>query len=116
MLAGTWSGEELIEKILILRGGRGFIVFKNGASMTISVSIEGESVTVKQYGKSNASFFPELPRQEALKIAATASPIEWKLKLDGNTLAGTKKTLVADKKSSTGVSEGVVNVSWVKQR
>ncbi len=116
LLAGTWSGEELIEKILILRGGRGFIVFKNGASMNISVSIEGESVTVKQYGKSNASFFPELPRQEALKIAATASPIEWNLKLAGNTLAGTKKTLVADKKSSTGVSEGVVNVSWVKQR
>ena len=57
-----------------------------------------------------------MPDSSDVNIAATASPIEWKLKLDGNTLAGTKKTLVADKKSSTGVSEGVVNVSWVKQR
>lgn len=117
-LAGTWTGEELIEKILILRGGRGFIVFKNGASMNIliSVSTDGNSVTVKQNGKSNASFFPELPRQEALKNAATASPIEWNLVFSGNTLEGTKRTLIADKKSSTGVSEGTVNVSWTKVR
>lgn len=115
-LAGTWIGEELIEKILILRGGRGFIVFKNGASMNISVSVEGSTVTVKQNGKPNASFFPELPRQDALKTAANANPIEWNLILDGNTLAGTKKTLISDKKSSTGVSEGIINVSWTKQR
>lgn len=117
-LAGTWTGEELIEKILILRGGRGFIVFKNGASMNIlvSVSMDGNSVTVKQNGKSNASFFPELPRQEALKNAATASPIEWNLVFNGNTLEGTKRTLVADKKSSTGVSEGTINVFWTKVR
>lgn len=115
LLAGTWIGEELIEKILILRGGRGFIIFKNGASMNIAVSVEGSDVTIKQSGKSNASFYPELPRQDALKIAASANPIEWKLKLNGNTLSGIKKTLISDKKSSTGVSEGTVAVSWTKQ-
>lgn len=116
ILAGTWTGEELIEKILILRGGRGFIVFKNGASMNISVTVDGDSVKVKQTGKSNASFFPELPRQEALNNAATAAPIEWNLVLNGNTLEGTKKTLVSDKKASTGVSEGTINVLWTKVR
>lgn len=115
LLAGTWTGEELIEKILILRGGRGFIVFKNGASMNISVSVEGSDVTIKQSGKPNASFYPDLPRQDALKLAASANPIEWILKLEGNRLSGIKKTLIQDKKSSTGISEGTVDVSWTKQ-
>lgn len=114
-IAGTWTGDELIEKILILRGGRGFIVFKNGASMNITVSAENNSVTIRQNGKPNASFYPELPRQEALKNAAGANPIEWNLTLEGNTLKGIKKTLVEDSKSSTGVSEGTVKVSWTKQ-
>ncbi|MCI5829361.1 MAG: hypothetical protein SPJ89_00030 [Treponema sp.] len=113
-LAGTWTGEEYIEKILILRGGRGFIVYKNGASMNISVSADGDLILIKQKGKPNASFYPELPRQEALKIAAEAKPIEWTLTLAGQTLTGTKKTLVADRKSSTGVSEGTVTVTWTK--
>ncbi|MBS7241466.1 MAG: hypothetical protein KIG77_03655 [Treponema sp.] len=113
-IAGTWEGEELTDKILILRGGRGFIIFKNGATMNISVSVEGSDVTIKQKGKPNASFYPSLPRQDALKNAASASPIEWNFKLEGKTLTGIKKTLVSDKKSSTGVSEGNVNATWTK--
>ncbi|MDO4506925.1 MAG: hypothetical protein Q4B64_08240 [Spirochaetales bacterium] len=114
LLAGTWSGEELTDKILILRGGRGFIIFKNGATMNIGVSVEGSDVTIRQKGKPNASFYPDLPRQDALKNAASASPIEWHFKLDGKTLTGIKKTLVTDKKSATGVSEGTVNALWTK--
>ena len=113
-IAGTWEGEELTDKILILRGGRGFIIFKNGATMNISVSVEGSDVTIKQKGKPNASFYPSLPRQDALKNAASASPIVWNFKLEGKTLTGIKKTLVSDKKSSTGVSEGNVNATWTK--
>lgn len=114
LIAGTWTGEELTEKILILKGGRGFIIFKNGATMNITVTTDGSNVTIIQKGKPNASFYPDLPRPDALKNAASASPIEWKLKLDGKNLTGIKKTLVADKKSSTGVSEGFVSVSWTK--
>ena len=32
-LAGTWTGEALVDKVIILRGGNGFVIFKNGASM-----------------------------------------------------------------------------------
>jgi hypothetical protein len=113
-IAGTWTGEDLIEKILILRGGRGFVIYKSGASMNVSVSVEGSSIKIKQSGKPNASFFPEIPRSEALKNAAGALPIEWNFSLSGNTLSGTKTTLVQDKKTN-GVSSGEISVTWTKQ-
>ena len=67
-LAGTWTGDTLIDKIVILRGGKGFVIFKNGASMNIVISINGSSVTVIQKGRSNASFYPELSRELAPQI------------------------------------------------
>ena len=115
-LAGTWVGEPLIDKVIILRGGKGFVIFKNGASMTIAVSIKGKNVSVIQQGRSNASFYPEIARELALKNAATASPISWSLVLVGeSTLKGSKTTLVEDKKSSSGISVGEIEVQWTKQ-
>ena len=115
-LAGTWVGEQLIDKVIILRAGKGFVIFKNGASMTIAVSIKGNNVSVVQQGRSNASFYPEIARELALKNAATASPISWSLILVGeSTLKGTKTTLVEDKKSSSGISVGSIEVQWTKQ-
>ncbi|MCQ2573684.1 MAG: hypothetical protein MJ182_07300 [Treponema sp.] len=111
-LAGTWTGEQNIEKILIMRGGRGFVIFKNGASMNISVKIEdsGSTVIVSQTGKSNASFFPDLPRQMALEAALNADPIKWEFKISGdNTLIGVKNTLYAD---GDTVQSGNIDVEW----
>ena len=39
-LSGTWGGEDTIDKIVIMRGGRGFVIFKNGSSMNITVEIK----------------------------------------------------------------------------
>ena len=120
-IAGAWApGEaELIEKALILRGGRGFVIFKNGASMNVSVSVspsdEGSAITIKQIGKPNASYFPELPREKALQNASDAPPIEWRMMLYGQTLSGTKKTLLADDASPGGVRQGEVEISWSKR-
>lgn len=112
-LAGTWRGEQFIEKILILRGGRGFVVFKNGATMNISVTITGKNVRIVQTGGSNASFFPEIPRQLALQNAPGAKPIEWNLTLtDKATLKGVKSTLVEN--SGSGVTDGTLEVTWSK--
>ena len=65
-LSGTWGGEDTIDKIVIMRGGRGFVIFKNGSSMNITVEIKGsaqsQNIVITQNGKANASFFPELPR------------------------------------------------------
>lgn len=118
-LAGTWTGEPYTDKIIILRGGRGFVVFKNGATMNVAISAkklaDNSPVTVieiKQVGKSNASFFPELPREEALKLASTASPITWNFILKSqNQLEGSKFTLL---QSNSGIENGVLKTSWFR--
>ena len=104
-LSGIWSGEPFTDKIVILRGGRDFIIFKNGATMNISVSAEensehGSLIKIRQIGKPNASFYPELPREIALSVAPNASPIEWNFTMnDENALSGTKTTLLQGRKS-----------------
>ena len=66
--------------------------------------------------RSNASYYPDLPRELALKNAATASPIKWDLTLtSSSTLKGTKTTLVENTDSENGVKKGTFNVEWTKQ-
>lgn len=114
-LSGTWKGEENIDKVVILRGGRGFVIFKNGASMNISVKIsesESNQIIIKQNSKSNASFFPELPRNTALSAAPAAEPIQWILTVsDNNTLQGVKQTLIPEGDS---FKKGEIPVEWTK--
>ena len=115
-LSGTWGGEDNINKIVIMRGGRGFVIFNNGASMNITVELSGsdgnKKVVITQKANSNASFFPELNRTVALSAAVSAKPIKWTLALtDNNTLKGTKDTLLPD---GDGYKEGSVNVTWTR--
>lgn len=118
ILSGTWDGEDVIDKIVIMRGGRGFVIFKNGASMNIIVKYDdndSNKISITQNAKSNASFFPDLPRQVALKEAVNASPIEWIFQLkDSDTLIGTKKTLLAD--GDDKAKEGTVSVTWKRRQ
>ena len=93
-LAGNWSSDSSINKVVLLRGGKGFVIFKNGASMNIDVNIEKNAVTITQTSKPNASFYPDLPREVALVAAQTAPPIEWIFTMtDANTLTGVQKTV-----------------------
>lgn len=115
-LAGTWGGEAQVDKIVILRGGKGFVIFKNGASMNISITVSGSSIIISQLGRFNASYFPDLPREVALQNASSAEPVTWTLTLtDGNTLSGTKKTLVQDSSSATGASFKSLPVEWTRR-
>lgn len=113
-LSGTWKGENFIDKIVILRGGRGFVIFNNGASMNISLEIKNsqgeQKVFITQKGHSNASYFPDLPRKVALNAALSAEPITWDFSIiDNNTLKGTKNTLVAD---SDNYKPEKIAVTW----
>lgn len=112
-LAGTWAGEESIEKIVILRGGRGFVIFKNGASMNITVELDNNNnILVTQKGRGNASFYPELPRNLALSAALTADPIQWILTFDSsNSLTGIKNTLLPN---GDEYVNGSVKIKWNK--
>lgn len=112
-LAGTWGGEETIDKIVILRGGRGFVIFKNGASMNINIDYKSDSeIIITQNSRSNASYFPEIPRQTALTHAVNASPIQWTFSLSGNNLIGKKRTLIPDGESA---KEGFLDIVWFKK-
>ncbi len=112
VIAGTWTGEKYIDKIIILRSGRGFVIFKNGASMKISIEInDDKTILITQVTNPNASFFPELSRKQALENADTAEPIKWILTLtDKNTLTGTKQTLISIDQVS--VKTGTIQVIW----
>ena len=116
-LSGTWSGEDSIDKIVIMRGGRGFVIFTNGASMNITVEIkntvEGKKILIKQNGRANASFFPELSRTVALKEAVNASPVTWLFSIvNDSTLTGTKNTLI---ESNGAAIRADLNVTWKKR-
>ncbi len=116
-LSGTWGGEDTIDKIVIMRGGRGFVIFKNGSSMNITVEIsssgQSQNIIITQNGKANASFFPELPREIALKEAVNAAPIKWVLTLsDDDTLTGTKSTLILN---DGAAKAGTMNVTWKRK-
>lgn len=111
-VAGTWKGDFLISKIVILRGGKGFVIFKNGASMNISVSINNSTLIATQTSRANASFFPDLPREIALVAAGNAEPIYWTLSLvDENTLSGKKTTLMPQDNQAVQQS---IEVTWTK--
>ena len=115
-LSGTWTGEDNIRKIVIMRGGRGFVIFKNGATMNIIVELSGDEsnkqVLITQKGHSNASFYPELQRSAALTAAVSAEPIKWTLTLiNGNTLKGIKETLLPEGNS---FKQGTVSVIWTR--
>ena len=93
-------------------------IFQNGASMNIQVEINGNTILCTQSGKSNASYFPELPREVALVAAMDADPITWTMTLqDDATLIGTKQTLqaITDSGTAVGAEMGTTTVTWKRQ-
>ncbi len=115
-LFGTWQGEEHVDKIVILRGGRGFVIFENGASMNISVRVEGTSFFAIQESKPNASFFPELPREVALVKALEVDPIEWELTIENeNSLVGVKHAYTAEgENTQANIIKAEIPVKWYR--
>jgi len=117
-LSGTWSGEDNIDKIVIMRGGRGFVIFTNGATMNINIALEtnadsSKKIIITQSSRANASFLIELPRQIALKEAVTAAPIKWIFSVSNeNTLVGTKNTLI---ESDGAAVPANLNVTWKRK-
>lgn len=117
-VSGTWNGEKNITKIILMRSGRGFVIFSNGASMNIAVEIEKtqndhKMLKITQQGNFNASFYPDIPRQKVLEYAENASPIQWTFMLTGSgTLSGFKNTLGLDDSDSIGPK--TERVEWKK--
>lgn len=93
-LSGTWSGEAGVEKILILRGGKGVMILSSGVSLSLSLDYQEGLLVVTQKGALNPRQFLDLPEPVARQAAATLTPWEWDFNVDssGKRLTGRKKT------------------------
>jgi hypothetical protein len=115
-LAGTWKGEEGIEKILILRGGRGVAIFSSGISISLEFSILSEDLLVRQKGPATMRQFADLPDPVARQAVAIAPPLEWRFRIttDQKTLSGTKKTVTFqhDGEQVLSMNGLEINVRW----
>lgn len=105
-LVGNWEGEPFADKIIILHGGKGFVVFKGGTSMSISVSakssdLEGNitDIEISQIGK---------PKESSIE-----TPILWNFTVSSEgTLSGTKTTFVP---SGNTVKKSTEKSVWTRK-
>lgn len=92
-LSGTWSGETGVEKIMILRGGRGIMILASGVSISLTLEYQDSVLVIRQKGALNPRQFLDLPDTVAREAAQTLQPPEWDLQSgsDRNVLSGIKK-------------------------
>jgi hypothetical protein len=119
-LAGSWRGEEGVEKVMILRGGRGILVLSSGASLSLDLQISGSDLLVRQKGAATPRQFIDLPDPVARQAADIAPPLEWRFMItaDQKTLSGTKKTVVIknDGKNILTMEPQTVTVIWTRDQ
>jgi len=117
-LAGSWRGEDGIEKIMLLRGGRGVAVLSSGVSLSLEVIVSNGDLIVRQKGSSNPRQFDNLPDPVAKQAVNVAPPLEWRFLIskDQKTLSGTKKTVIIknDGKNILKMENDERPVSWVR--
>lgn len=118
-LAGSWEGESGIDRIMLLRGGRGVAVLSSGVSISLEVIVSNGDLLVRQKGNANPRQFDDLPDPVARQAANIAPPIEWRFLIskDQKILSGTKKTVVIrnDGKNILNMENREYPVSWVRQ-
>ncbi len=105
-LAGSWKGEEGVERIMLLRGGRGVAVLSSGVSIPLEVLTAGDNLVIRQKGSANPRQFADLPDPVAKQAASIAPPLEWNFRITSD-----QKTLVGTKKTSSFVNDGISVIS-----
>ena len=118
-LAGAWYGEDgEVEKIMIMRGGRGVAIWVSGISLLLDLKLEDGSLIVTQKGFPQPRQFVNLPDNIASLAAKATKPIVWQFHIDQDlkTLSGLKKTSTIKYNNSEiiSVSEISVPVTWYR--
>ena len=118
-LAGAWYGEDgEVEKIMIMRGGRGVAIWVSGISLLLDLKLENGSLIVTQKGLPQPRQFVNLPDNIALMAAKATKPIVWQLNInkDLKILYGLKKTSTIKYNNSEiiSISEVSVPVKWYR--
>lgn len=119
-LAGSWRGEEGVEKVMILRGGRGIIVLSSGISLSLDLQMSGTDLLIRQKGSVTPRQFIDLPDPVARQAADIAPPLEWRFMItaDQTRLSGTKKTVTVknDGKNILTMEPLTVAVIWTRDQ
>jgi len=119
-LAGSWRGETGVEKVMILRGGRGVAVLSSGISIPLELLISDGILVVRQKGPSNIRQFIDLPDPVARQAVSAAPPLEWYLLVsqDEMILGGTKKTVIIknDGKNILSMERLSLDVQWMRDQ
>lgn len=117
-LAGSWRGEPGVEKVLILRGGRGVAVLSSGISISLELFVSSGNLEVRQKGSPNPRQFIDLPDPVARQAAIAAPSLEWSFRTSGDRrkLVGTKKSVAIRHDGQNIISMESVSADVVWQR
>lgn len=117
-LAGAWLGEDEIEKVMIMRGGRGVAIWISGISLLLDLKISSGSLIITQKGAPQPRQFVNLPDNIAALASKSVKPIVWEFKTDADKklLTGLKKTYLIKHNNSEiiEISEVAIPVVWRK--
>lgn len=118
-LSGSWKGEEGVEKVVILRGGKAVAFFSTGISMQLELSLSEGKLIARQKGPNQVKYFVFLPAMVATKVAATAPPASWELSLteDRQNLVGIHHTVEVSHNGTDVISVEEVSpqVKWSRE-
>jgi hypothetical protein len=120
-IAGTWRGEPGIEMIRLWQGGRGVAFFSSGAQMSLSYTIENNTLKVRQNSPNTERYYYPLPYGVAKQLSAEAGPMTWELLLyaGGTFLKGVRISAEARLEGNMIVEilpDSVRRAYWIRSR
>ncbi|EFW38213.1 NAD(P)-dependent oxidoreductase [Treponema phagedenis] len=112
-LAGSWSGEKEINKIVIMRGGRGIAILSSGVSIPLTLSFsDSTGIKVIQKGNLFPRQFLDIPDSIAKLAVEKAKPLEWNflINTDNKKLSGIKiKPII------TYANDSITDISYIEE-
>ncbi|UTC76252.1 hypothetical protein E4O03_06005 [Treponema sp. OMZ 792] len=118
ILSGSWQGEEGLERVEIMRGGRGIALLSSGITILLQIRVNEGYLTINQSGKPLPRQFINLPDEIAKKAAEMGKTPSWKFLVssDNKILVGEKIDIeiVYHGNTLVSVNEVIKKVRWVK--
>ena len=118
ILSGSWHGEEGLERVELMRGGRGIALLSSGITILLQVRVHEGYLTVNQSGKPMPRQFINLPDEIAKKAAEMGKTPSWKflVSADNKILVGEKTDIeiVYHGNTLVSVNEVIKKVRWIK--
>ena len=117
-LAGSWKGEKGLDRVMILRGGRGMAVFSSGVSVSLDFKIDNGYLLVTQKGSLQPRQFLNLPDEIARQAVQQTNPPQWRFLVspDKKILSGTKvdAEIQYNETSIISIKYDTATVEWLR--